>query len=196
MPGVITQIIDALGQQLNLLLENGQQRPLVDGKILIGRDHVSDARSAPSVVMIPSTSRYTGAQINGATWTATDFNGRRMRMRDRPVWSESLTFETHCWADTESFSATDPARGFNAAQALSHTLMRAAYLILSGSSCRPTTGAWGDQATQSPNLIISGHYMVFGLEVDIPVTDQALLFVPHGTTMGRPNITYSTPGGD
>lgn len=195
MTGVITQIVDALGQQLNNLLENAQQRPLADGKIWIGRDHVADNTSAPRVVMIPSTSRFGPPAITPNTFQAVDSQGRKMRLRTRPLWSESLTFETHVWADVETFSADDPARGFNAAQFLSHTLMRSAYLIMT-SCCRPTRGAWGDQATDKPNLVISGHYMVFGLEIDIPVTDQSLLFVPHGTIMGRPTITYTTPGGD
>jgi hypothetical protein len=193
--GVITQIVDALGQQLNNLLENAQQRPLEAGKILIGREHVSDSASAPQVVMIPSTSRFGPAGINPSTFAAVDAQGRKMRLRSRPLWTESLTFECHVWADTETFSATDPARGFNAAQFLSHTLLRSAYLIMTA-NCRPTRGAWGDQATDKPNLIISGHYMVVGLEIDIPVTDQALIFVPQGTVMGRPNINFTTPGGD
>jgi hypothetical protein len=198
--GVITQIVAALGDTLNVLLTNAQQRPLQDGKILLGREHIADGSAAPRVVMIPMTSRYEVARHSPSTYLPVDQNGRMVRWRARPLWSESLTFQCHCWGDTESFSATDPARGFNAAQALTHRLFCAAYLIMTANGCRPTVGAWGDQATDKPDLLVSGHYTIVGLEVDIPITDQALHFVPPGTTISRPQLgvspTFTEPAGD
>jgi hypothetical protein len=198
--GVITQIVAALGDTLNVLLTNAQQRPLQDGKILIGREHVADGSAAPRVVMIPMTSRYEVARHSPSTYLPVDANGRALRWRARPLWSEALTLQCHCWGDTESFSATDPARGFNAAQALTHRLFTAAYLIMTANGCRPTAGAWGDQATDQADLLTSGHYTIVGLEVDIPITDQALRFVPPGTMIERPDPArsplFTAPAGD
>jgi hypothetical protein len=200
LTGVITQIVGALGDTLNVLLTNAQQRPLQDGKILIGREHVADGSAAPRVVIIPMTSRYDTARHSPSTFLAVDASGRAARLRARPLWNESLTLQCHCWGDTDSFSAEDPARGFNAAQALTHRLFTAAYLIMTATGCRPTSGLWGDQATDKADLLISGHYTVIGLEVDIPVTDQALRFVPPGTMIARPeqgsNLTFTAPAGD
>lgn len=200
MTGVITNIVTQMSGALNVLLLNSQQRPLQDEKILLGREHIADGSAAPRVVMVPLTTRYTTARHSPSTETAIDANGRAMRLRARPLWSEALTFEVHCWGDTESFSTADPSLAFDVTQTLAHTVMTAAYLVMTANGCRPTSGSWGDQVSEKADLLISGHYMIFGLEVDIPVTAPAEHFVPPGTHISLPdaakNPSFTGPAGD
>lgn len=192
----IGAFVAAVSDALNLDLSNQQQRPLAEGKILLGREHVADGRSPPSIVFVPAGSRFLNAQVTSSTTTTVDAKGARTRIRARPVATEVLTFEAHIWAEIDVQSAHDPAAGFSASQSLYHSLVRVLYLT-NTRAVRPTQGTWPDQLADGPNLEIAGHYFVLRFEVDIPVMDVAVNFVPPNTKMTLTNLQFAPlPEGD
>lgn len=187
--GPFQAITKGLGDFVNLLLANQQMRPLADGKILLGQEHVADSSSAPRIVFVPSRARFGSAQVNPVTTTEEDVNGFRARLRARPVATRHQTFAVHVWGDNDVQSSSDPAYGFDLAVSLSDTLLRAVYLM-AGRTARAEQGAWPDQEDRGSNLDIMGHYQIITIEWDIPVFDSAVNFVPKNTKMGVPVITY------
>jgi hypothetical protein len=188
--GPFGAIIAGLSAHVNLLLENQQMRPLADGQILLGREHVSDSSSAPRIVFVPSRVRFGNAEVSPITTVTVNAQGFRSRLRARPVATRHQTFDVHIWGDGEVQSSEDPAVNFDLSVALSDTLLRSVYLM-GGRTARSEQGMWPDQDPNGPSLDIMGHYQIITIEFDIPVFDSAVNFVPPNTKLGIQVITYA-----
>lgn len=177
--------------------------PFVDGKILIGRQHIREESSAPRIVMVPLKSRFgpksvtSAAKVNGypsaeiiAEWQSRSFA------------TEKMLFSVHCWGQS---STLDPDVDFDATQDLYRTFIASCQRLMAG-AYHLVDGEWADQKPAETQIAKAGHTFVFGIEIDTPILDMTpafgaygpppptLLPTPQGTRI-VPTVQITTPNG-
>lgn len=158
---------------------------LTDGAILLGLENVREHSAPPRIVMVPRG-------IDGwAMAPAAIPNGNRTaeRLRDRSqrrTRSKSIAFDVHIWGQRQP---PDPAYDFDICNAMQDALVDSAWLLL-GQQEDPAAGIFDDQSARATQFIKAGHLLTFPWRVAVPVLDNALPYVPPGSSF---DVTVQTP---
>lgn len=170
---MITDIADALYVELARILVDEECPPLVDGEIVLGREHVLEASSPPRIIMIPVRSIF-GPQ--GETATTADL-GQNDAWLARSLLTDAQHFEVVVWA---AASPPNPRQDFNATERLYKLFLRAIHRVSHGAYVL-SDGEWLDQRPEATQVVKLGHQFTFGVAFETPVQDDSLAFVPIGT---------------
>lgn len=171
---MITDIAAALYAGLAPKLVEASLPPLVDGKIVLGRQRLLEASAPPRIVMIPVRSIF---QAQDET-ASTEALGQREAWLARSLLTDEQHFEVVVWGVA---TPADPDNDFNATEQLYKLFIRTVHQLSHGAFAL-TDGEWLDQRADATQLVKLGHQFSFGVAFQTPVQDDSLAFVPDGTT--------------
>lgn len=160
---------------------------LTDGSILMGRENVREHSAPPRIVMVPRAIGGWGmvpAAIPNGNRTAERLAERSQR-RTR---SKGITFDVHIWGQRQP---PDAAYDFDICNVMQDAIVDGAWL-LNATQEDPGPGIWDDQGERQTQYIKAGHLLTFSMNFIVPVTDNALPFVPPGSTL-QSVIQTTTP---
>lgn len=172
MPG-IRAIVTAISNDLVAALAAANATPLVDGAILIGRQHIAEASSPPRVVFIPVSSTY-GPPKPSSSWSNAAASEIRLQIQQRSILTETVTFEVHVWGRDAN---DDQDLNYDATQALAQQVIRSAHYLTAGNYAIGN-GRWTDGANGGSNLIAFGREYVFTIALQTPILDAAYVYAP------------------
>ncbi len=160
---------------------------LTDGQILLGLENVREHSAPPRIVLVPRTVGDWGVVSAGIP------NGNRTAERlaersQRRTRTKALGCDVHIWGQRQP---PDAAYDFDICNAMQDRLVDSAYLLF-GQQEDPGGGVWDDQKARDLQFIKAGHLLTFQWRIVVPVTDNALSFVPPGATL-ESVIQTSTP---
>jgi hypothetical protein len=141
-------------------------KALVDGRILVGREHIGESSAAPRVVFVPLRLAF-GPRDDASSWTADAMSeGETDREElNRTIASERITYEVHAWG-----KAATSLSSFTATARIVHQVIRSAHLRCAG-VYEPGNGDWLDQHEGAPQRLKYGHEVVFSLTLAAPIDD-------------------------
>lgn len=150
-------------------------KAFADGAILIGREHVNENSAPPRIVMVPATEEDlpagTTSSFNAAAIAAGEVNRARLGPSFR---AQRLWYETHIWGPT---TVEMGASTFGRTQLMKEAMLRAAQVRASG-AWGVKMADWRDQHPDAEQRTKFGHWLVFGLGLDVPITRDAVEFAP------------------
>jgi hypothetical protein len=187
--GAVRGIVEAISEHVVAVLAAKSLPPLVDGKVLLGRQHLFEASSPPRVVFIPID----GDCVIGES-RVVSAGGDTMRLQniERALGAQEIHFEVHVWGQADP---PDPDDDFDATKELADQVLRTSALAAPGSVRAFRVGPmWPDQAASATQLVKAGHEVVFGLAFSTTLLDESLLYVPTGTT-ANPTFGLIPPQG-
>jgi hypothetical protein len=171
---VITDITAAIYAQLAPMLVEASLPPLVDGKIVLGRQRLLEASAPPRIIMVPVRSVFSTQDETASTVAL----GQLEAWLARSLLTDAQHFEVIVWGVA---ATPDPDLDFNATEKLYKLFIRAVHQISHGAYAM-TDGEWLDQRADATQLVKLGHQFSFGVAFETPVQDDSLAFVPAGTT--------------
>lgn len=176
-PDQATGIVAALAGS-GAYTSGGTMTPaLVDGRILLGREHIAEQSSPPRIVFIPVRSKFGAKSVSGHRQVAPSAE-RQRQLQQRSIATEKVVFEIHAWGQA---TPPDPDLDFDATQVLYQQVIQSVHLLTAG-AYELVDGAWSDQVATATQLLKAGHEHVFGIAIATPVMDAAQPFVPAGTS--------------
>lgn len=151
------------------------KKAFVDGRILLGRQHVFEQSSPPRVVFVPRRSNFGPKDVFNRSQVS-GFPSAEMtrQIRQRSLRTDQVAFEVHVWGASVP---PDPDQNFDFAQVLYQQVIRSAHLLNPG-NYELQDGTWADQDEGETQLVVDGHHFVFGLALGTPVLGQLLSLVP------------------
>ena len=96
------------------------------------------------------------------------------------IYTESVTFEVRCWGMVPS--TDDPNGDFDYTQVLYQQVIRSCWNLAVGSFRFQPLGQWTDASITQSQLFRNGREFVFRIELDVPILNELLQYVPIGTT--------------
>jgi hypothetical protein len=159
---------------------------LVDGGILIGGQHVFEMSSAPRIVFVPTGSKFGPRDpANPARVSGADDAQYQAMVLQRPIASEILSFDVHCWG---AATTGNPDDDYDVTQALYQQILMSMHTLCEG--CYSAgNGRWTSGTAQGTQLAKAGQEFVFTLDIATPVLDTLLAFAPGTLTV---NVTHAT----
>ncbi len=160
-----------------------------DGGILLGRRNIAmaSAVATPRIVFVPvgspawTLSPYGGTPlpVTSPPRTAAQTSEQKYMLLNRQLVTERQRFEVHV---TGCASPPDPDFGdFDMTQGIYQTLYGVMYDKISPDRVKVLGGKWASQEEGSTSLDVRGQRWVGIVEIEQPVVDQPLSFVPTGT---------------
>lgn len=188
----LSGLINAISNDVVAKRAAGGLAPLVDGAILIGRQHIAELSAPPRIVFIPVSSTFGPRAMYSASQIIPNPTAeQKQQWLQRALLTETVKFEVHVWGIGVP---PDPNGGdFDATQQLYQQIMASTHLLAVG-SYKIESGVWTDQKPNASQLVKSGHEYVFMLSLDTPVLDQPLTFVPPDT-IGDATLYLQPPNG-
>lgn len=162
---------------------------LVEGGILLGREHVSANAAPPRIVMVPVSSTF-GARSLSVAGSHRTADIREQKAR-RAVRTDKTTFEARVWGQA---ATPNTAADFDMTRAMVHWLVDSVHLLMAG-AYEVTAGTWADQAPTATQRLKAGHEFVFGLTISTPVNDAPRPFATGITVQatGQMQLDGGTP---
>lgn len=150
--------------------------PLTDGRILLGREFLSQ-RTAPSrIVFVPVGGSLGPPNVKSNTSS----QGFNRRILQRPLGTDLATYEVYCWGQA---NPADPGGvDFDATRYLAHVVIQATQLLAMSSAHVGGETLWTDQDTRSPQRLKAGHELMFRLSIEMPILDSGVQFPPSTLT--------------
>ena len=172
MAGIVG-LISYLSTDVSARLAAAGYPPLVDGRILLGRQHVDEESAPPRIVFVPMSSSYGPKDAVSSPQRRPAENRAQIAQRSR--MTDLQRFEIHCWGVTAA--APDPDFDFDATQFLVHTLIGSIQDNIRGTYTM-IGGTWADQQPGAAQLQKLGHDFVLTLDIQTPVLDALWPIVP------------------
>lgn len=172
----ITSLIADIYTDLAASLSAGGYPPLVDGKLLIGRQFIFEQSAPPRIVFVPIQSTWgpksasSAAKISGAP-----SNEMRTIWQLQSYATEIVQFEVHVWGRDPA--GRGPDFDFDATQYLYQALIRSIHLLCAG-VYELSAGRWADQAASATQLVKAGHEFVLPVAFKTPLLRDILPFAP------------------
>ncbi|GAC1536339.1 MAG: hypothetical protein NVS3B10_00170 [Polyangiales bacterium] len=170
---------------------------LVDGKILLGQQHVMEQSSAPRVVFVPDFSDWEpgGPSSYGGTDNRAGYpipaGEKLLQTQQRAIATELLQFRIHVWGIA---SPPDPDGGdYDATQVLYHALINT-FGSVAKARFRLFTGRWTSSSPSNAHVSNYGQEFVFAARMPTPVLD-AVLPIQTGNHLGITNKFQPGDGG-
>ncbi len=164
--------------------------PLVDGRILLGRERLEERKSPSRIVMVPTVVRYKPANTMSnvsPAFLSNQFSPAQIRALQRPLAVENQTYEFYCWGQHRP---AKPELDLNATAYLASVVIRAVQNIAMSSAHIDGTGEWIDQRAREPQRLKAGHEYMFTLSIDAPVLDSSVQY-PLQPLTAVPTVTVS-----
>lgn len=178
MPGIV-QIVSTISDSVVAGLAAAGYPALVDGKILLGREHVAEQGAPPRIIFIPTRSTFGPRDPASAANVATNSSAyspeRLAQVRQRSVATEFVTFEVRCWG-AFNLAAPDPAADYDVTQALYQQVVISTHLLTEG-VYKLEGGTWSDETL----IDVAGREFVFAITLATPVLDTLLPLAPSNT---------------
>lgn len=164
--------------------------PLTDGRILLGREFLTQ-RTAPSrVVFVPVGGTIQPPNTKSQTVQTNGQNlGYKNRILARPLATDLATYEVYCWGQA---NPADPEKDFDATRFLAHAVVQCAQRLMMTSVHLGGSVEWTDQRPNSPTRLKAGHELAFMLSIEIPITDGFVQFPPQPLTLPVPTVQYGS----
>jgi hypothetical protein len=181
MPGIVA-LVAAVSADLVAAMALANYPPLVDGAIVLGRQHVLEQYAPPRVVFIPTKSKFSARSVS----TAAPFAGNPTpellkEWQQRSIRTEEITFEVHVWGVSDTTQGeVNPDADFDATQLLYQAVILSVHKLTVG-RYELLDGEWADQRAGATQHMKYGHEFVFGLRFGTPVLDLLLPLAPSGT---------------
>lgn len=177
--GPIENIVNQISAKVVTLLADGGYPALVDGKILIGKEHQYEQTRPPRIMFT-----LTGSQFD-AKWVASrsgslNASERRIQNQQRSLMTDSIEFEVRCWGIQQT--SVDTLGDLEVTRALYHAVLIACRLLLPGNHHLDGSGKWTEADFSGTQLIRAGREFVFNLAIDCPVLDTLLPYAPSNVT--------------
>lgn len=174
MPGIV-DLVSFISDDVIARLDAAGYPPLVDGQILLGRQHLLEQSAPPRIVFVPVRSVF-GARdtYNRSRVASSPSTEQRLQYAQRALHSEVVTFEVHVWGAAEP---PDPDDDFDATQALYHVVIQSLRANITG-GYELGDGDWTDQHPDAAQLQKLGHEFVFEVSIGTPVLDELHPLVP------------------
>jgi len=194
MAGVVG-LVTAISNNVVAALAVAGYPALVEGKILLGRQHQAEATAPPRIMFIPMGSTFGAKDLYNVSNVA-NAQGNLSQLQQRSIQTEYVTFEVRCWAVYPG--GASPDLDFDYTQTLYQQVIASAWLV-----CGPFTkggisaesGKWVDAEYGSSQFVTDGREFVFGLTLPTPVPDvQAPLPLAPSTTRTVPGINMTIGG--
>ena len=171
-------------------------KALVDGRILLGFEHVHELSSAPRIIMAPKRCTFGPRDIATSYTAAAIADGEVDRMRTEGSLATVMWwYEVHVWGFAWSAPATlRQVRGFGSCELLMRQVIRSAHERCS--RCYELgAGAWPDQHEDGPARVQFGHELIFQLGLSAPIPREPVLLSPAETTVDA-ILSLSLAGGE
>lgn len=179
---------DRLINEVNSKIQSSRRRrgqaPLVpDGVMLIGQESVAKIDSAPGIVLVPRGFRYEHArEVVDRAGSPADTSNSLPDFDPRPVFSQWLELEAHCWGDDDP-SLKSQNYAFSSATELARQLVVALVDTQGGPHAVQITGA---QFVQKVDWNRQGRMLVLDIEVETFVIRDAPYLLPVAGPGGNP----------
>jgi hypothetical protein len=173
MPGIVA-LVSAISDAVNEALTAANYPSLVNGKILLGDQHVFEQSAPPRIIFTPTSSSF-GPVNPASTWTAASFSERQRELIQQPVASEDITFEVRCWGASFDEGSDMSDASYDQTQAL--------YQAVIFSSDKIARGVYqldGGKWTDTTHINKLGREFVFNLTFSTPILDHLLPYAPSG----------------
>lgn len=160
-------------------------KAFTDARILLGAEYIEELSGAIRVVFVPRRTTYEARNIAGA-WNASSLaDGEHDRQRKTPSFRTAVEwYEVHIWG-FDYFTSEPIERGrksFGTCKLIEHQIIRSAQSR--AATCYELgAGGFKDQDEDSPSRMKLGHDYVFQLGFPTPITREAVLLSPVGTTI-------------
>lgn len=164
MPAIV-DLVNAISDDVIAKLSGAGYPALVDGKILLGAQHLAESSAAPRIVFVPRGSKFGPRDNTSPNRNSAD---ARLMRQQRSIGSELITFEVHAWGQG---SGVDD--DFDVTQALYQCIAQSLHDLCEG-CYKLGDGKW----TQLTLLGAAGHEFVFAVEIATPILDQLLPYAP------------------
>jgi hypothetical protein len=168
MPAIV-DLVSAISDDVIAKLAAAGYPALVDGKILLGSQHLAELSAAPRVVFVPTKSKFAPRDPTAKDLTSAE---GRLMIQQRPIASEIVVFEVHCWGQSSTVDAD-----YDITQALYQCIMMSLHDLCEG-CYKVTDGKWTGSAGTATQLGRAGLEYVFGVEIATPVLDELLPYAP------------------
>lgn len=161
------------------------QVALPDGRVLLGRKHVQRGGAPPRITFVPygaggwAFAAYGGVIPDAArpTSLAAETTEQQRMLLQRQIATEKQRFEVHAWGCAVP---PDPDFGdYDVTQALYHQVIQSVFSLCTGMDI--LQGKWQSSDPKIAQWDKRGQEYVLIVEIDQPVLDAALLFVPAST---------------
>lgn len=195
MSATVVPIVQAISNAVVQRLSDAGYPPLQAGKILLGEQHIAENDATPKIVFVPRSTRYSSKDITSAAplLQETPYSAEQLvQISNRPVLTEEVTFEVHCWSrtNTEADPTKIPDDDYNFTRTLAHAVIAAVDDLARGAFV-VEAGTWTPQG-----VITYGRCFVFGITLNTPVLSVLLPFVPPGTVGSATVAQHQPPGAD
>lgn len=146
-------------------------RGLIDGRVLIGREHTGDESAAPRIVFVPLRVTF-GSRSEASPWTTSAIDEGEPDREElaQAIATKTVHYEVHVWgkgaSSLSSFTATD---------LLYEQVIRSAHKRCAG-VYELQSGDYLDQHENAPQRLKYGHEFVFTLGLSMPINDEAAEF--------------------
>lgn len=159
--------------------------PLVDGHILLGRQHVAEAGSPPRIVFVFKRSEWSDKGMYSPATALVEPTDRDYQTLARSLVSEVYVVEVYVWG---AQVPADPEGGDkDATQLLYQQVIRSLDLMVRG-AWDLTPGAFTREQSGQTALQTYGEEFVFQFKIGTPVLETTLLIFPSGVV---PNISFT-----
>jgi len=190
-------LVGLFSQELVARLAARGLPPLVDGRILLGGEHVLEQSSPTRVVFVPKGSDFKQAgppEMGGTANKATIRTSveRRAQLAQRPIATDVTNYEVHVWGKAPTVTnLTDQwmqkELDVGVTQQILDALLVSMYRTAVG-TFKVSSGTWTQGKATSAQVSIDGLEYVFNVAVRRPVIDDAYGFAPAGV---KPSFTNS-----
>jgi hypothetical protein len=189
-PPSITAIRDYFTAEVCGAMARYNMAPLVEGKILLGPQHVAEHTSPPRIIFIPKGSKFGPKSVTAALPGPSATPEKRREVQQRSIGTEILLIEVRCWGQS---TPADDDEDWNVARGLAHLVMQAAEVLTAG-IWNATSGSWTDSEPGAALLNRAGREFRFMLEIGTPILGDLLPYVPAGTK-AELTVEQKTPSG-
>lgn len=179
-----TALVNAISADVIAGLAKGGWPPLVNGKIMLGRQHQFEQSRPPRIVMIPTKNPFAGKDTYDASLVGGSRPDTRKQRANPSIRTDFKTFEVRCWGASPT---KDRSLDYDFTEALYEQVIRSAHNVATG-TYEVSDGEWTDET----QLVQDGREFVFEIVIGTPVTRYPvpLQYAPEGT------VTQSTVQAD
>lgn len=159
MPGYVN-LVKAISDDVVAQLAAAGYPPLVESKILLGRQYLNQQGGAPRIVFVPLGSEFQDKDQDFSPDVGT-VASIRQQAQEPSIAKEWKIFEVHVWGVAVP---ADPDQDYDATEVYRDAVLQTCHRICSG-RWSAKGGKWDDKTL----MIAFGRHYVFYLKLDTPV---------------------------
>jgi hypothetical protein len=158
-------------------------KALLDGMIMLGREHIAEQTFAPRIVFVPLRVTYEARDVR-SSFTAAAFDEEELdrERTERSVATKIWWYEVHVWGIAAPGTSQISKRSFGVVESMHDQIIRSAHARCKG-VYELGSGTWLDQVEDAPQRVKGGHELVFQLGLSAPIRDEALELSPEDLTV-------------